>query len=220
MAQVRRSASRRFVDLTLQSESKPGRLSDILRDLDARTGLQIGELTDELGHRGFGALMFLFAVPNVIPTPPGTSAILGAPLLLLTYQLMIGRKAIWLPRAIRQKTLDPSAVSAIVKRVLPFVIRFERILKPRLLMLTTAAAERMVGFVALVLAIILFLPIPFGNILPAAAISVLALGLAERDGLAICLGLLLAVLSLAVLGLVWSAIYAAILTFFTVLFGG
>jgi len=220
MAKVRRSASRRFIDLTRQSESKPGRLSDILRDLDARTGLQIGELTDELGDRGFGALMFLFAVPNVIPTPPGTSAILGAPLLLLTYQLMVGRKAIWLPRAIRQKTLDPSAVSAIVKRVLPFVIRFERILKPRLLMLTTAAAERMVGFVALVLAIILFLPIPFGNILPAAAISVLALGLAERDGLAICLGLLLAVVSLAVLGLVWSAIYAAILTFFAVLFGG
>lgn len=54
-----------------------------------------------------------------------------------------------------------------------------------------------VGAICLVLAVIITLPVPFGNIVPGAAISVLALGLIERDGLAIGFGLLIAVLGLS-----------------------
>jgi hypothetical protein len=48
----------------------------------------------------------------------------------------------------------------------------------------------------LVLAIIITLPIPMGHIVPGAAISVLALGLLEQDGVAVALGLLVAILGL------------------------
>jgi hypothetical protein len=50
----------------------------------------------------------------------------------------------------------------------------------------------------LVLAIIITLPVPLGHVVPGTAISVLALGLIERDGVAIALGMLTAVLGLLI----------------------
>lgn len=55
-----------------------------------------------------------------------------------------------------------------------------------------------IGLVCLVLAIIITLPVPFGHMLPGTAIVMLALGLLERDGLAIGFGLATATVALAV----------------------
>lgn len=199
---------------------RPRRLSDIIRSLDGRASFSIGELVDELGERAFGALMFVFAVPNIIPTPPGTSAVLGLPLVILTFQLMMGRQALWLPGKIRSRQIDGTMVAGFIRRAMPVLVRFEKVLKPRLAVTVLSnAAERLIGLTAFLLAVILFLPIPFGNILPAAAIGVLALGLAERDGLAVTIGYLLAGASALVLALVSSALYAAAKMFISVLFG-
>ena len=76
------------------------------------------------------------------------------------------------------------------------------------------------GWRVIALAVILFLPIPLVNILPAAAITLMALGLAERDGLAVLAGYALAALTALLLAVVSSAIYAGIVAFFGALFGG
>jgi hypothetical protein len=47
-----------------------------------------------------------------------------------------------------------------------------------------------------VLAVAVALPIPFGNLIPVAAICFMALGLIERDGLVVLLGLLLTAVAL------------------------
>ena len=61
------------------------------------------------------------------------------------------------------------------------------------------------------LAAILMLPIPLGNTLPALAISLLALGVLERDGVWIAIGLLAsAVAGVVVSGVVWAMIKAAV----------
>lgn len=196
------------------------RLSEIVQSLDKRTDLAIGELTEAFGERAFGALMFVFAVPNVIPTPPGTSAVLGLPLVFLTFQLMIGRDTLWLPERIRNRLINPSLISSFVSRAGPYLERFEKILRPRWsLLVHNNAAERMIGVATFAMAIVLFLPIPFGNILPAAAIAVLALGLAERDGIAAVIGYALVAASVFVLALISSALYAAAKVFFSTLFG-
>jgi hypothetical protein len=61
-------------------------LSVVLRILSSDLNLErisVGDLLSALGDRALGALMFVFAIPNVLPTPPGTSAVLGAPLIFL-----------------------------------------------------------------------------------------------------------------------------------------
>lgn len=59
--------------------------TDLLRER-----ISVGDLLRAMGDRAIGALMFIFAFPNVLPTPPGTSTILGAPLIFLAAQLMLG----------------------------------------------------------------------------------------------------------------------------------
>ena len=205
----------------LHGPQKPARLSDIVRSMDTSQDTTIGALADSLGERAFGALMFIFAVPNAIPMPPGTSAILGLPLVILTWQVLAGRQSLWLPQVVRKRRISRDMLHTFVTKVTPIMARLERVLKPRLgFIVSSNIAERLIGLVAFPLALILFLPIPFGNIPPAAAISCLALGLAERDGLAVIVGYALSAASVAILAAVSSALYAAAVAFVTTLFGG
>lgn len=203
-----------------EAKPKPRRLSDIVKSIDTTQDLTIGTLVDAFGERAFGALMFVFAVPNVVPTPPGTSAVLGLPLVILTFQLMIGRQVLWLPQVVRKRGISGAMFEGFARRAVPVMIRFERVLKPRLTVLTaTDLAERLIGIVAFALAVILFLPIPLVNILPAAAIALMALGLAERDGVAVLAGYAAAALTAALLAAVSTALYAAVWAFFNALAG-
>ncbi len=207
-------------DEPVNGPSKPRRLSEIVTSISTSEDLTIGQLVDSLGERAFGALMFIFAVPNIIPTPPGTSAILGLPLVILTWQVLIGRQSLWLPALVRDRRISREMLQTFVSKVTPVMTRLERVLRPRLsLIVNSNAAERAIGLVAFPLALILFLPIPFGNIMPASAIACLALGLAERDGLAVTIGYVLSLASVAVLAAVSSALYIAVVAFFRALFG-
>lgn len=211
---------REHFDGGLNAKQKPSRLSDIVRDMDTSQDTSIGDLADSLGERAFGALMFIFAVPNAIPMPPGTSAILGLPLVILTWQVLMGRQTLWLPQAIRKRRISKDMLHTFVTKVTPVMARLERVLKPRLgFIVSSNLAERLIGLVAFPLALILFLPIPFGNIPPALAIACLSLGLAERDGAAVAVGYGLSLASVAILAAVSSALYAAAVAFVTTLFG-
>jgi hypothetical protein len=199
---------------------KPSRLSDIVKTMDTEADTTIGALVDSLGERAFGALMFIFAVPNIIPTPPGTSAILGLPLVILTWQVMIGRQSIWLPEVIRKRQISRDMLRSFVSKILPYMSKIEKVLKPRFgILVSSDAAERVIGFVTFALSLVLFLPIPLNNMLPAAAISCIALGLAERDGIAVGVGYLLGIASVAVLAAISSALYIGVMAFFRALLG-
>ncbi len=71
--------------------------------------------------------------------------------------------------------------------------------RPRLSFLFGSVGERAIGLVCTLLALVLILPIPLGNILPAVAVSVLSLALVQRDGALAIFGYLLAGLSGSIL---------------------
>ena len=82
---------------------------------------------------------------------------------------------------------------------------------PSAVLLVLPPMEYLVGLVRLLLAVVLVLPIPLGNMLPALAISMLALGILERDGFWILAGLAVAAVSAAVVsGVVFAAFKAAV----------
>ena len=172
--------------------------------------ISIGDLLAALGDRAIGALMFVFAVPNVMPVPPGVSAILGAPLIFLGAQLMLGLRP-WLPGVIARRSLARDDLQTLVRRIRPWLARAEKLLRPRWGLLTHPPLEYAIGLLCLVLAVVLSLPIPLGKTLPALAISVLALGVLERDGLWVLAGTALAAFALAVVsGVVWAMAQAAL----------
>lgn len=188
-------------------------LSDMLHALaqdGSRERISVGDLLEALGDRALAALLFVFAFPNVLPVPPGTSALLGTPLIFLAAQLALGR-APWLPSLIARRSMSRADFAILVRRISPWLKRAERLLRPRLPMLTRPWMECGVGVVCLLLALIVVLPIPLGNMLPALAISLLALGVLERDGLWVAAGVATAGAAMAVVsGMVFAMAKAAL----------
>jgi hypothetical protein len=136
---------------------------------NSRERISVGDLLAALGDRAIGALMFFFAAPNILPVPPGVSTLLGAPLLFLSAQLMLGMRP-WLPSVITQRSISRDDLGTLVRRIVPWLAKAEKLLKPRAPVLVRPPVEYVVRLVCLVLAAILMLPIPLGNTLPALAI--------------------------------------------------
>lgn len=189
------------------------RLSDILTEIGtdtARTRISVADIMEATGARAIGALILLFAAPNVLPTPPGTSSILGMPLVYLTAQLMLGRLP-WLPKFISERSIYRADFIGMMDRAAPILARAEKLLKPRFSLLISAPAERVVGTICFILAMILLLPIPLGNMLPALAICLFAFGILEKDGLWIIAGGIVSAVALVIVsGVIWAGAKMAI----------
>ena len=182
-----------------------------------RERISVGNLLVALGDRATAALLFIFAFPNVLPTLTGTSTVLGAPLIFLAAQLTLGR-APWLPAFVAKRSMSRADFSSLVTRVVPWLLRAESLLRPRLGALARPPIEHLIGLLALLLAVVLVLPIPLGNVLPALAISLLALGVLERDGVWVLAGLAVAVAAASVVsGVVFAMIKAGVYFFAQVL---
>jgi hypothetical protein len=186
-------------------------LSQLLREISRGEGAKISlrEMVDHFGDRAFGAALFTFAIPNVLPLPPGASGVLGLPLVLVAPQLMVGLKGLWLPRWLGRRQIDRSGMERAFRRLLPTLEKVERLSRPRWTFLFGPVGDRVLGLTCFLLALVLALPIPFGNMLPGAAIATLSLSLIQRDGALAALGYLMAASSWLVLGLSFHVIVTA-----------
>jgi hypothetical protein len=194
---------------------QPERLSQILprlADGDAAR-LTVADIIDRMNDRAHTALLVLFALPNTLPSIPGTSAITGIPLVYLAMQLALGRKP-WLPAFIARRSFPREALASVLDQAKPWLERSERFLHPRLGVLTGPGAEQVVGVLLVLLAFAVLLPIPFGNMLPSLAIIFFALGLMEEDGFWILGGVAMMLIGIAVFSTVlWGLFKAAVFVF-------
>ncbi|MCA3449389.1 MAG: exopolysaccharide biosynthesis protein [Rhodobacter sp.] len=189
------------------------RLSELLDEIgsdETRTRISVSDLLVAMEGRATGALLLLFALPNVLPTPPGTSGILGLPLVYLSAQMMLGRLP-WLPPLIANRSMSRDDFAQTISRATPLLARAEKLLKPRLSFLVKDRAQNVIGAVCLLLAVVLMLPIPLGNMLPAVAISLISLGVLERDGAWVLGGFAVAAASMIVVaGVIYAMAKAAV----------
>lgn len=212
------SATGNALDTT--PRQRPRRTSHLLRDFvtsHPEQRISLGVLRDALGDRGFGVLLFIFALPNLVPVNiPLLSAVLGLPLVLLAAQLTYGRHKPWFPRWLTERSFPREGFANVVLRSLPYLEGAERLLRPRLTVLLSWTGERLIGLAILILALVLFLPIPFANWLPACAIAIIGLAIVEKDGLAVLVGLAVGVASLVVA----AAVVIGLIKAFLLLFSG
>lgn len=161
----------------------------------------VRDLVSHFGDRALGALLLIFSIPNALPMPPGVSLVVGVPLVLITFQIMLGSPRLWLPRAMMDRGVSRATFIAMSLRILPTLRRIELVVKPRFQGLFNPVGDRLLGTAAFVLALASFLPIPFGHLLPALALVAFGFGLIEFDGLAILVGWLGGAFSIGVLAL-------------------
>jgi hypothetical protein len=176
-------------------------LSAVLVDIceHGEDRISVEELTQRFGGRAIGALLFIFGLACMLPLPPGATTIFGFPLVLLAPQLIIGASAPWLPDGVKHRTISTTHLKEGLPRLIKWLRKVEAVSKPRLTLLFGAVGERLIGLIILALALVLILPIPGGNILPAMAVSALAFALIQRDGVIALVGYALAITSASVL---------------------
>ena len=183
------------------------RTSIVLRDIaekgDPEDRLSFATLVERLGDRGFGILLFLWALPNMIPIP-GISTPFGLLIVITAGQMVMGRHRPWLPRSVLGRSIQRADFKRMTDKAVPYLERFERYCKPRWTVVLQGVAERMVGLFLVVLGLVLILPIWGGNLPPAIAVAVIALGLIETDGVMVMAGTVIGLIALAIVGLILS----------------
>jgi hypothetical protein len=151
----------------------------------------LAQLADLHGPATQGTLLVLLAAPCMLPMP-GVGSVLGLGLALMALAMWRGHDAARLPqRVARVEMSTPWA-----RRVLELLARFYdlagRLSRTRLSRLTESRARSWIAVKTGLMAVLIILPIPFGNVLPALALMLLGLGLVFRDGVAVLLSAALA----------------------------
>lgn len=196
------------VESTLRATSPPRRLSVIFRQLseEAAGPVSVEQIRDALGDRSFAAMLALFSILNLLPFPPGTTLILGPPLVIVALQMALGQSRVWLPQFVLRKSISRERFQGLVKRHLPKLLKLETFVQPRYWPFANRDRDELIiGWLALVLALAVTVPIPLGNWFPALSILLIALALSERDGILFYVGLFLGTLSLAIIAAVIGA---------------
>lgn len=181
-------------------------LRDILSDLEsARSSQQdapaatLGDVVDRLDERAFGLLLLLLALPCCLPFVYVLPQIVSLPMLALAAQMALGRKTPWLPQALRRRSFSVPDFRNVIDRSEKYVGWVERLARPRLRPVTGHGAARLVGLIMLAPTLSIMAPLPGTNTVPGIGVAVLSLGLIERDGLLVILGLLIGVVWVALL---------------------
>lgn len=177
-------------------------LSSILQEIFSSEASKttIANLVKDLNQHGIAIVLILFSVPAALPIPAaGYSTLLSIPLFIIAGRLIAGRKTIWLPEKILQKSFNPAKFSGAIGRLVGLAKFLEKFSRPRLRWLTESKGALMgIGVIIVLLAASMALPIPGTNTAPAFAIFILGFGMLEKDGFAILAGALASIVALVI----------------------
>ncbi|MFB2838856.1 exopolysaccharide biosynthesis protein [Floridanema evergladense] len=184
-----------FYNENSQTNSSTWRVSQLLQQFleqHQEQEVRLRDLLNALGDRAFGPTLLICALPEALPLPiAGISALVAIPLILVSGQLVLGFEQPWLPDPLLDQPFSRELCEPIISGAISFLQQMEKFTEPRWPIFTTPLAEQGVGVALLILGVIIALPIPFGNMLPAIAIVLISLGLIEKDGLIIAISALI-----------------------------
>lgn len=204
--------------MTDSMDERSLRTSEVFRGLKTIGNgerISLGDLTTSLGDRGFGLLVLIFALPNIIPMIPGVSTVSGIVIALVGLQMMIGRHAPWMPGFVAVKTMPREQLAAMIDRTVSWIERLEQVARPRWTGMTRGPMHVVLGAMFVLLGGILALPLSWiGNFPPGVALVVLAIGMLEEDGVLVAAGHVIGIVAtLLVLALVAALVAAALASF-------
>jgi hypothetical protein len=181
--------------------------------------VSIGELVDSLGRDGMLLFCVFLCLPFLLPVQiPGISTVFGFLILFIGFAIAASRD-VWLPQALRRRTIASQKMHTILERSSRWVDRVERMSRPRVQSLVDGAVMHGInGSLIVIGALLLMVPfavVPFTNTLPAMAILFLAVGIMQRDGVCILIGICFNLLTIVYFSAIAILGVTAIKQFFT-----
>lgn len=178
-----------------EEDHESANLMDTLEAIDSDTSgsrISFGDAVEVLNNRGFGALLILPSLIIIMPTGiiPGIPAICGIFMLLISGQMVLGKKAPWLPQKLRKISISKARFNRAVDSASIYIKRVDSLTAPRLQFLTSDVFQRTIAGITMVLSlgIIGIGFIPFVPLLLALPILFFALGLSVKDGIFMLIG--------------------------------
>lgn len=175
-----------------------GKVESILNRLDdcadQQSTVSVAGAMDEIGNRSFGPLILLPALLVITPIGgvPGVPTLFAIAILIFAIQVALGRDSLWLPDAIRNRSVENDSIHKATQKARPVASWLDDHTSERLTALTRRPAPR----VAAVMVVLLCLTVPsteilpFASLMPMSAIALLGLAITVRDGLLMALGLI------------------------------
>ena len=157
------------------------------------------------GPEAHGTLLLLMAMPCLLPVP-GVGTVLGLGMAALAVAIWRGHCAPCLPQRVAELELPRHWAQRVLVGLASAYAVAGRHAKARLSHLASVGRRSATALAVGLMAAIVVMPIPFGNVLPALALMFIGLGLVFRDGVAVVLGLVVSGVALvATTGLVLTA---------------
>lgn len=157
---------------------------ELLRQAGQQGDVTLGQMFRTFEGKGFGILLVLLSLPSALPVPaPGYSTPFGIALLLLGLQMLMGRPSPWLPQRLNNIRLGRTMLQRMASAGSKFFRAIEHLIRPRPPLLHSRTGQRFAAVLIILMSLLMCLPIPLTNTLPAMVIFLIGVALCEEDGL-------------------------------------
>lgn len=168
-------------------------LDTLSRRAEREREVSVDDVVSDIGDRGIGPLLFVPALLVISPLGaiPVVPSLFAVALFLIAVQSLAGDRRIWLPKMVRDRSVDEQRLCKAITRLRPWADRLDRIFGPRLKALTSPPAQK--AAVVLVAILCLSVPplelVPFAALVPMLAIALLGLAITLNDGILMAVAL-------------------------------
>lgn len=175
--------------------------TEILEDVVKKTTadkISIHDLIIAMDAGGFGLIMTIFSLPIIIPLPPPFPSLISVPMVVFSFQMMIGWQSPHLPKRLSNMSIKRKVLAMMVEKSAPYIRRAEGFVRPRLLFFSSDIFRRVIGAFCFIFSLSVLLPMPLSNFIPGMGVLIASFGLLSRDGVIILSGLILGCIGIAV----------------------
>jgi hypothetical protein len=182
---------------------EPHSVSDILdrlEELARKEGkVELGKVVETLGHRSYGPFLLIPALIDISPVGsiPTLPSVLAAVVVLISVQVLFGRKHLWIPGFLARRGLSPGKTCATTAKLRGVAHFLDRWFHGRLLRFTKGVWVKVAA--ACCIALAFTVPplelLPLATTAPMAAIACFGLALLVRDGALMLAGLALSIVA-------------------------
>lgn len=172
-------------------------IEDVVKN-SSSDNVAISDVINAMESVGFGLIMMIFAFGIIIPTPPPFPSLISMPLVVFSFQMLLGYSAPRLPKRFSNLKVKRAILAMLIQKSSSIIRKIERFLKPRCLFMTKPLAEKITGFFMLLFSSFIVLPIPLSNYIPGLGILIASFGMLSKDGLVIICGILIGCLGIVI----------------------
>jgi hypothetical protein len=102
--------------------------TEILEDVVNKTTadkISVNDLMVAMDSGGFGLIMTIFSLPIIIPLPPPFPSLISIPMVVFSFQMMIGCKSPRLPKRLSNLSISRNVLAMMIEKSAPYIRKAE-----------------------------------------------------------------------------------------------